>query len=76
MNWSASDFVVHIDEALTGSQQHDVRDAVENIRGVRQASINPARPHLMRVEFHPETVQSYDIMRTLGSRGLHVERVS
>lgn len=76
MNWSASDFVVHIDEVLSGTQQHEVRDAVTHIRGVESATINPSRPHLMRVEFHPETVRSFDIMRTLGSKGLRVERVS
>ena len=67
--------VMHIANDLDLARRRELEKSIEHHPGVTSAYFNERRPHLMVVEYDPQLVSYYQIMREVGSRNLQAERV-
>ena len=65
------DIVIHINEDLDESGIHDLERAMASERGVVSACVHEKTPHLLVVDFDPETVKPSHLVDSVRSRGLH-----
>jgi len=69
------DVTVHVDESITQTDRETLRDKLLHQDGVMTASFHKDKPHLMIVEYDPDTVGTSDILRTVKSTGVHAELI-
>lgn len=69
------DVILHLDENLSHDQREALRDALLVQDGVMAASSQDAKPHLMVVEYDPDTVNSSEFIEIAKAKGIHAELV-
>ncbi len=69
------DIVVHVDDMLDEEQRRELIGSLERMGGVQCATFTEGRPHLMRVEYDPETMNSQDLIGTFSQHRLHAELI-
>lgn len=63
--------VVHINETLSSDQIHDIERRLADVSGVVSACAHIKTPHLLVVDYDPQTLHSRDLLRHFENRGLH-----
>lgn len=69
------DITIHIDENTSHDDREALRDSLLAMDGVMAAVYHDERPHLMIIEYDPDTINSSDFLKTISNRGLHGELV-
>lgn len=69
------DLVVHVDNMLGNQRRMDIESALESSQGVRWAHFTDGRPHLMVVEYDPDTTSSYEILQQVNRQSVHAELI-
>jgi len=69
------DVTLHIDQELSEEQLNGLETHFRKRDGVVSVHFNPAKPHLLLVEYNPKLVNSMDLLDILRYRGLHGELV-
>jgi len=70
-----AEVTLHIDEETTHDERENLRDRLLARNGVFTASCRDERPHLMLIEYDPDTINSGDFLDEAGRRGLHAELI-
>ncbi len=65
------DIVIHIDEDLDDDDIHDLERAMAGEPGVVSACVHERTPHLLVVDFDPDTVRPSHLVESVRSKGLH-----
>ena len=63
--------VVHINESLSADQIHDIEKELAGVTGVVCACANEKTPHLLLIDYDPQTLRALDLLRHVESNGLH-----
>ena len=69
------DILVHVDENIDHEHREDLTEKVRGVAGVVAARLDDAKPHLMIVEYDPDTAKSLDILECVKADGVHAELV-
>lgn len=75
MDNKLAEVTVHIDENTSHDERETLRDALLAMDGVMAAAYHDERPHLMLIEYNPDTVNSIEFVNTAKGRGLHAELI-
>lgn len=75
MDTRLAEVTVHIDENTSHDERETLRDALLAMDGVMAAAYHDERPHLMLIEYNPDTVNSIEFVNTAKGRGLHAELI-
>lgn len=69
------DVTLHIDEDTTHDQREEFRDTLLALDGVMAAACHDEKPHLMLIEYDPETINSIEFVNAAKKSGLHAELI-
>lgn len=69
------DVTIHVDESLPHDKMESIRDSLLARNGVAAASFHDKTPHLIIVEYDPETVTSASLLSTVTSQQIHAQLV-
>jgi len=69
------DVTLHLDEDITHDQREEFRDTLLALDGVMAAACHDEKPHLMLIEYDPETINSIEFVNAAIKSGLHAELV-
>lgn len=69
------DVMIHIDENASSEEREAIRDALLQHDGVDAAAYHSDKPHLMMVEYNPDTVSAQDLLNTVKSCRVHAELI-
>lgn len=69
------DVVIHMNEDLDHSRREGIKDLLSKKDGIIVAMISDSKPHLMVVEYDPDTVKTLDILHELSSEGIHAQQL-
>lgn len=75
MEIKMADVVLHIDEETTADEREGLRDAFLQTGGIMAADYRNDKPHLMIIEYDPDTIDSSALLKVAENRGLHAELV-
>lgn len=67
--------VVHIDETLTAHEIHEIEKGLSGYNGIISACVHEKTPHLMVVDYDPNTVTSATLLSFVAGNGVHAELV-
>ncbi len=71
----STDIVIHINETLDNNQRSTFSNKVKNIDGVKSASLQDARPHLMLVAYNPDETKALQILEGVNESGVSAQIV-
>jgi hypothetical protein len=63
--------VVHINESLSDDQIHDIEKNLSGVNGIVCACTHIKTPHLMVVDYDPQTIDSRDLLSHFQRSGVH-----
>ena len=69
------DVTLHIDENTTHDKREELRDSLLNLDGVMAAVCHDEKPHLVIVEYNPDSIKSSEFIAAANKNGLHAELV-
>jgi hypothetical protein len=75
MGESMTGVTLHIDEDTTHDQREAFRDTLLALNGVMAAAYHDDKPHLVLIEYDPDTINSKEFVNTARHNGFHAELV-
>ncbi len=75
MDISLVDITLHIRNALSAEQRHEMQDAVHQMDGVVSTHLAAAHPQTMLVEINPQRTDGDQVLQQLLSRGVDADLV-
>ena len=69
------DVTLHLDEFTSHEDRETIRDSLLNMNGVMAAACHDENPHLIIIEYNPDTINSSAFVKVVQDRGLHAELV-
>jgi hypothetical protein len=75
MGQKMTDVTMHIDEDTTHEQREALRNHLLQQSGVMAAKYNDDTPHLMLIEYDPESVDTSAFLDVANSSGFHAELI-
>ncbi len=75
MDTKMTDITLHIDENTTHNEREAFRDVLLNMNGVMAADCHDDKPHLMVIEYNPDTINSTAFVSMASQKGYHAELV-
>jgi len=72
---NSTDIVIHINESLDNQHRIDLSEKVLNISGVKSASVQESRPHLMIVAYNKAETKAYEVLDNVRKTGMHAQLV-
>jgi len=69
------DVTLHLDEFISHEDRETIRDSLLNMNGVMAADSHDDSPHLVIIEYNPDTINSSEFLKVAQDRGLHAELV-
>ena len=69
------DVTVHIDEYMDKEHRGLLTRQMRDISGVVAVGLREQNPHLMIIEYDPDSTSSADILTQVSSNGLHAELI-
>ena len=69
------DVTLHLDEFISQEDRESIRDSLLNMNGVMAAACHDERPHLIIIEYNPDTINSSEFLKVAQDHGLHAELV-
>jgi len=70
-----ADVTLHIDETIDHKRRAKIADSVRAHKGVTAVAYHDKKPHLMIVEYDPDTVTSRQLLQVVLDQGVHAELV-
>ena len=70
-----AEVTLHIDENTTHEERENFRDLLLKREGVFAASCHDEKPHLMLIEYDPDTINSMEFVKEAGKKGLRAELI-
>ena len=67
--------VVHINEQLSAEQIHNIEKELSDVRGVVSACAHTKTPHLLVVDYDPQSIHSSDLLFFIERSGVHASLV-
>jgi hypothetical protein len=67
--------VVHINESLSADEIHDIEKELSGVRGVVSACAHEKTPHLLVVDYDPQSINSCDLIFFIERNGIHASLV-
>ncbi|MES9945147.1 MAG: hypothetical protein B6D77_12515 [gamma proteobacterium symbiont of Ctena orbiculata] len=67
--------VVHINESLSHEQIQNIEKNLSGVRGVVSACAHIKTPHLMVVDYDPQTIHSRDLLSHFKRSGVHASLI-
>ncbi|MCG7955701.1 MAG: hypothetical protein JAY91_09280, partial [Candidatus Thiodiazotropha endolucinida] len=67
--------VVHINENLSAEEIHNIEKELSGVRGVVSACAHVKTPHLMVVDYDPQSIHSCDLLFYIERNGVHASLV-
>ena len=69
------DVTLHLDETISHGDRESFRDSLLSRKGVLAAACHDEKPHLITIEYDPETINSSEFVKAAQDRGLHAELI-
>ena len=69
------DVTVHIDETIGHERRTKIADAIRAHKGVMAVAHRAERPHLMVIEYDPDSVSSQELLGVILAQGVHAELI-
>ena len=69
------DVTLHLDENISHEEREKFRDSLLNMNGVMAADSHDEMPHLVIIEYDPDTINSSEFVKAAQNSGLHAELV-
>jgi Glu-tRNA(Gln) amidotransferase subunit E-like FAD-binding protein len=70
-----ADVTVHIDETTDHERRTQIADTVRAHKGVMGVAHHDEKPHLMIIEYDPDTVASQELLQIVLDQGVHAELI-
>ena len=70
-----ADVVIHISESVDPERRTGIADAIRAHAGVMGVAHHDEKPHLLVVEYDPETVHARDLLQVALDQGVHAQLV-
>jgi hypothetical protein len=67
--------VVHINEQLSADQIHTIERELSGVRGVVSTCAHVKTPHLMIVDYDPQSIHSCDLLFYIERSGVHASLI-
>ena len=71
----STDIVIHINETLDNNQRSTFSKKVKDIDGVKSASLQDDRPHLMLVAYNPNKIKALHVLEGVNKTGVSAQIV-
>jgi len=69
------DVTLHLDEDISNGDRKVFRDSLLHMNGVMAVASPNEKPHLLTIEYDPETVNSSEFVKVAQDRSLHAELI-
>jgi hypothetical protein len=70
-----TDVTIHIDETVSHERRTQIADTVRAHKGVMAVAHHDEKPHLMIIEYDPDTVTSQELLQIVLDQGVHAELI-
>lgn len=70
-----TDVTIHIDETVADHRRTKIADIVRAHKGVMAVAHHDEKPHLMIIEYNPDTVTSQELLQVVLDQGVHAELI-
>lgn len=70
-----TDVTIHIDETVADKRRIKIADIVRAHKGVMAVAHHDEKPHLMIIEYNPDTVTSQELLQVVLDQGVHAELI-
>ena len=68
-----TEVVVHINEELNKLHRENLSENLSNLNGVSTVLMNNQKPHLIRVCYDPQTINSQQVLEGVKNNGVHAQ---
>jgi hypothetical protein len=75
MSAKLAEVTLHIDEDTSHDERESFRDVLLAMDGVIAAAYHDEKPHLMLIEYNPDSIPSVEFVNAAKKHGLHVELI-
>jgi hypothetical protein len=75
MSVKLAEVTLHIDEDTSHDERESFRDVLLAMDGVMAAAYHDAKPHLMLIEYNPDSIPSVEFVNAAKKHGLHAELI-
>ncbi|GMR08747.1 MAG: hypothetical protein BMS9Abin26_1754 [Gammaproteobacteria bacterium] len=76
MSENMVDVTMHLDEDIQHEGREALRDKILQQNGVYAAAYHDDKPHLMIIEYDPDTINSSIFLNLAKDKGVHAELIS
>lgn len=70
-----TDVTIHIDETTDHERRTEIADTIRAHKGVMAVAHHDEKPHLMIIEYDPDTVTSRELLQIALDQGVHAELI-
>lgn len=70
-----TDVTIHIDETIDHERRTEIADTIRAHKGVMAVAHHDEKPHLMIIEYDPDTVTSQELLQIVLDQGVHAELI-
>jgi hypothetical protein len=70
-----TDVTIHIDETIDHKRRTEIADTIRAHKGVMSVAHHDEKPHLMIIEYDPDTVTSQELHQIALDQGVHAELI-
>lgn len=75
MTQAISDFMIHVDDKLSGVEMASIADRLGGNACVRGACVSESASHLIMVSYDSDCTQAHDLIDQVRARGVHAEGI-
>ena len=75
MGTKLAEVTVHIDENTSHDEREKFRDVLLAMDGVLAAACHDEKPHLLLIEYNPDTINSIEFVNAAKKQDLHAELI-
>jgi len=75
MEIQLTDVTLHVDENLESGRRQELDAALRAVNGVVSVHNSDAKPHLIMVEYNPESTTSRALLDCVLEKGVHAELI-
>lgn len=75
MPQAISDFMIHVDDSLTGVQMASIADDLRNHACVKGACVSEDASHLIMVSYDSDCTRAQSLLAQVRDKGIHAEVV-
>lgn len=69
------DVTIHVDETIDHERRTEIADIIRAHKGVMAVAHHDEKPHLMLIEYDPDTVTSQELLQIVLDQSVHAELI-